>query len=263
VLSFATIGDPQAESAVVFCHGILGSGRNWRGFARRLVAARPGWCAVLVDLRNHGDSSGEPPPHTVAACAQDLAALSQSLRPFDAVVGHSFGGKVALAYTATLPDELALTWVLDADPGPLSGAVADHEVPRVIAALRAVPLPLERREQVLEHLQQAGFSEGLSRWMTTNLRRGDGGLVWRFDLDAVEEMIADYFRLDLWDTLEVPIMDLDIHLVRAARSERWDDAMAARAEGSFATLHTLPDAGHWLHVDNPDGLLELMLPSFV
>lgn len=264
MLAHDILGDPQAPSAVVFCHGILGSGRNWRGFARRLLAGLDGqWCAVLVDLRNHGDSHGLAGPHNVAACAADLSALSRELRPFDAVVGHSFGGKVALAYTAALPEALSLSWILDADPGPLEREdPATHEVPRVIAALRQIPLPLDRREDVLEHLLAAGFSEGLSRWMTTNLRRKGDGLVWRFDLDAVEQMIGDYFRQDLWDTLEVPIADLDIHLVRAAQSERWDDAMAARAESSFATLHTLPDAGHWLHVDNPDGLLSMMLPSF-
>jgi esterase len=263
VLSHTLIGSPDAPAAVVFCHGILGSGRNWRSFARRLIAALDGqWCAVLVDLRNHGDSSRAEPPHTVAACAEDLATLSRTLRPFDAVVGHSFGGKVALAYTATLPEALSLSWILDACPGPLVGAPDSHEVPRVIAALRAIPLPLQRREQVQAHLQEQGFSIGIARWMTTNLQRGADGLTWRFDLDAVEEMIGDYFTQDLWDTVEVPIMDLDIHLVRAELSERWDDAMCARARDSFATLHTLPDAGHWVHADNPEGLLAMMLPSF-
>lgn len=263
MLSHSIIGPRDAPSAVVFCHGILGSGRNWRGFARKLVSALDGqWCAVLVDLRNHGDSPITDPPNTVPACAADLSALEASLRPFDAVVGHSFGGKVALAYTAQLPEALQTTWVLDADPGPLDGDVDQHEVARVISALRAISLPVRSRDDVLENLQRQGFSDSLARWMTTNLRRTDGGLLWRFDLDAVEQMIGDYFTRDLWDTLEIPIADLDIHLVRAAESARWSDAMAARAQTSFATLHTLPDAGHWLHVDNPDGLLQMMLPGF-
>jgi pimeloyl-ACP methyl ester carboxylesterase len=263
MLSHSILGPPDAPSAVAFCHGILGSGRNWRSFARKLVDALDGqWCAVLVDLRNHGDSPRTPPPNTVPACAADLAALEASLRPFDAVVGHSFGGKVALSYTAQLPEALSTAWILDADPGPLKGANDQHEVARVIAALRAIPVPLQRRDAVQAHLLERGFSEGLAQWMMTNLRRGDGGLVWRFDIDAVEQMIGDYFTRDLWDTLEIPIADLDIHLVRAADSARWSNAMAERAQTSFATLHTLPDAGHWLHVDNPAGLLQMMLPSF-
>ena len=27
-------------------------------------------------------------------------------------------------------------------------------------------------------------------------------------------------------------------------------------------LHELPDAGHWVHVDNPSGLLRMVAPSF-
>ena len=42
----------RPERAILFLHGILGSGGNWRTFARRFVAARPDWAAVLVDLRN-------------------------------------------------------------------------------------------------------------------------------------------------------------------------------------------------------------------
>src|SRR5690606_41911913 len=41
---------------MLFLHGILGRRSNWRSFSRRWVAARPGWGAVLVDLRGHGDS---------------------------------------------------------------------------------------------------------------------------------------------------------------------------------------------------------------
>ena len=43
-------------------HGLLGQGRNWRMFGRRLLAAAaaagaPDWRLLLVDLRNHGQSA--------------------------------------------------------------------------------------------------------------------------------------------------------------------------------------------------------------
>ena len=92
------VGDAPATRQVVFLHGIFGSGANWRTFARRLVAERPGWGAVLVDLRMHGTSKDHAPPHTVAACADDLIALEAHLPGrIAAMIGHSFGGKVTLA----------------------------------------------------------------------------------------------------------------------------------------------------------------------
>ena len=85
---------------MAFLHGILGSGANWRTFARRFVEAKPTWRAVLVDLRKHGASQDFPAPHTLVACADDLRALEKSIGRFDGVLGHSFGGKVALELVA-------------------------------------------------------------------------------------------------------------------------------------------------------------------
>jgi pimeloyl-ACP methyl ester carboxylesterase len=247
-------------------HGILGSGQNLRTVARRLTAADPSWGFVLPDLRNHGESRGAPPPHTVAACAEDLLALSASLdiEPRTAI-GHSFGGKVALVWGALLEARgrpVDRVWALDVPPGPPDIALAlSSEVVRVVTALRAIPLPLPRRDSIVPILTGAGFSDGLAQWMTTNLRATDAGFVWRFDLDGIEEMLHDYARVDTWPWLESPTRRARVDVVRAERSERWSDAELGRFARAPASvrLHVLPDAGHWLHVDNPDGLHALLL----
>ncbi|MFW6331186.1 MAG: alpha/beta fold hydrolase, partial [Gemmatimonadota bacterium] len=82
-------------------HGIYGAGRNWASVARALVGARPGWGAVLVDLREHGESVGFEPPHTLESTAADLDGLEAG--PVEAVLGHSFGGKIALLRARTDP----------------------------------------------------------------------------------------------------------------------------------------------------------------
>lgn len=64
------------------------------------------------------------PPHTVNSCATDLHRLCSELgvRP-DAVLGHSFGGKVAIEFTRLAVEGAAQTappahtWVLDSMPG--------------------------------------------------------------------------------------------------------------------------------------------------
>src|SRR5688500_19013260 len=106
----------------VFLHGILGSGANWRTFARQIVAARPEWGALLVDLRLHGESRDLLPPHTLAAAARDVAlAVEARGGGVRAVLGHSFGGKVAIALAGELAgaangplDDL---FVVDSTPG--------------------------------------------------------------------------------------------------------------------------------------------------
>ncbi|MCK6569957.1 alpha/beta hydrolase [Myxococcota bacterium] len=280
-LAFQDVVGPTApgtpEKTALVLHGILGSARNWAGFARRLAPRLPGWRLVLVDLRNHGDSHGQPPPHTLAACAADLVDLcaARGLEP-EAVIGHSFGGKVALAYASgaggageRAPAGLRVCGVLDAVPGAVRPEALDgdtHEVVDVVAALREIPLPITSRAALQATLQARGFGPVFAGWMTTNLHAAPGGgLTWRFDLDAVGSMLEAYFETDFWPFLRAVPPSMVVHVVRAARSDRWRAADLAHfadvQPGGRVRLHVLPDAGHWVHVDNPAGLSDLLVDA--
>lgn len=253
-------GVTPARAALVV-HGILGSAANWRSFVRKLVDTDPvaatfRW--VLVDLRNHGDSLGAPPPHTVRACAEDLSALEQALGlPFALSFGHSFGGKVALAHAALAP-ALQGVWVLDTPLGlePVDDPLARSEVGRVMALLDTIPEPLPGRAELQARLEAAGLSRALAQWMTTNVRgTADTGYRWRFDLGGCKALIADYFALDAWPIARALAHRMAVHCVRGGRSDRFSVVELAQLEASpFIASHLLPSAGHWLHVDDPDGL---------
>ena len=114
-------GEPDRWMAVL--HGIYGAGRNWAAVARALVAERGEWAAVLVDLREHGESRGFEPPHTLEATAGDLEALApESVGPGPrAVLGHSFGGKIALLRGRDDPG-VRQVWVVDSTPEAGAGS---------------------------------------------------------------------------------------------------------------------------------------------
>lgn len=266
MLSCTLVHAPSATPSrwAFLLHGILGSGQNLRLVARRLVAERPDWGFVLPDLRNHGESHAQRPPHTVASCAEDLDEAAKELGlVVQTAIGHSFGGKVAMAWGAARERagaQVRAVWALDTPPGPAAMPLAlQSEVVRVVNALRAVPMPLPRRDAIVTLLLERGFSPGLAQWMTTNLRPGDDGFVWRFDLDGVEAMLRSYAETDLWPWLESPDRRAEVHVLRAGRSERWEEAELRRFARPGLQLHVLPEAGHWVHVDDPDGLHRLLL----
>lgn len=248
----------QGSRVAFVLHGILANRKNWRLYARGLSQALPGWRFVLVDMRGHGESHGFDPPHTVAACATDLATLADDLEVWpEVVMGHSFGGKVALAYADGRPPGLRRTFVLDSDPGAVHGEARKEDAAQLretMAALEQVVLPAPSRRAVVDRLTELGMPLAAAQWLTTSLRPVDGGVTWAFDLPAARALVADYWRTDLWRAMEEPSA---VH-IRGGRSDRFTDAvLCARLDALGGVV--LPTAGHWLQVDDPDGLRAALL----
>jgi pimeloyl-ACP methyl ester carboxylesterase len=247
----------------------LGRGANWQGFARKLVAARPELGAVLVDLRMHGDSV-LPGPHGFEVAAQDvnelLDACAEGGTPIDALAGHSFGGKLSLEVLRTRAvADLHEVWMLDASPSPRAERPPSDATQRVLEALAAGPPRFESRSAFIAELQARGVTQALAQWLAKNLVRaeeGSGQLRFGLDLDAIRALLADHDRLDLWPVLEAPAHGARIGVVLGGRSHTLSAKDRARFEAlaarSALVLHNLPDAGHWLHVDDPEGLLHIL-----
>ena len=121
---------------------------------------------------------------------------------------------------------------------------------------------------------------------------GSGSLVWQFDPAGAAALFESYQTLDAWPLLRCPPAGLDLHVVVGGKSDRWSSAERRRleeAEKSSAAsaapvsgreegggdggekeggarrgslkVHLLPKAGHWVHVDDQDGLLRLLVPA--
>lgn len=290
--AYQSVGSETAPHLAFVMHGVLGSGHNLRSLAKRLRDARPEYRFILIDLRYHGKSVGAPPPHTLESCVDDLLDLAAHLKASPRVViGHSLGGKVALAYgkrqeiplagyrntTNATRDALNQVWTLDSDPGA-SQPGASHQVYQVMQALLNHPGPFASREQVVEDIKKEGLSSGLANWLATSIDRKADGFHWRFEMAPIVELLRDYFSLDYWPYLEqVASRDVEgqirYDLLVAERSDRWSGSMKERAAALHADadeahcgrvrVHTLADAGHWVHVDNPEGLLAILVKYLV
>jgi esterase len=263
LLQHALVTAPDATPArwMFALHGILGSGTNLRSFAKRLATAFPEWGFILPDLRMHGLSQGAPPPHTLAAAADDLVRLGEHLGlPIAGVLGHSFGGKVALAYLDRRGERLDQAWILDASPSARPRGERAGATGQIVAMLRAMPQPLPSRERFLAIVAEHGHPRGIAEWLAMNLRRSDDGFRLRLDLDAIGALLDDYFAVDLWRVLEEGRLARALHVVLGGRSDALDEADRARlaALGSKVDVHVLEGAGHWVHVDAPDALFAVL-----
>ncbi len=250
----------------LFLHGILGSGTNLRSLARSLARADASWQPVLVDLRGHGRSPMPAAPHTLDACADDLAELARSLTPrVEGVLGHSFGGKVAMTLALRaregdpIAQQLSHVVLVDSMPGARVGGRGSENVIVVLESLAALPRRFTLREQFIEALVEKGQTRAIASWLAMSLHRTDDGFEMAFDLPALGALLDDYFARDLWTLFddEPPRAIPRLHQVIGDRSAVYDAADREHAQRlareGRATLDVLP-AGHWVHVDDPEGL---------
>ncbi|KAL5227195.1 hypothetical protein ABZP36_015460 [Zizania latifolia] len=228
--SFMDKSIPDPPTAVLL-HGILGSRKNWGSFAKRLAQEFPMWQFLLVDLRCHGDSASikKREPHTVASTALDVLKLIVQLRLTPRVlVGHSFGGKVALSMVEQAAKPLARpvrVWVLDATPGKVrAGGDGEDHPAELIESLRRMPMQVSSKQEVVDALIKEQFS-------------------------------VDVAQTNLWGIVENVPRGVHIDFLKAERSlHRWalEDLQRIHAaeelaadEGGGVEMHVLEDAGHW------------------
>jgi esterase len=241
---------------IAVLHGIYGAGRNWASVARALVRDRPEWGAVLVDLRQHGESRGFEAPHTVERAAGDLVNLPET--PLRAVLGHSFGGKVALLRGRDDPS-IQQVWVVDSTPEARDPEGSAWEM---LEILRRLPDRFDDRDSAVDALTAEGLAGPVALWMSSNLDRNGSELRWGIDPDDMEALLRDFFRLDLWSLVESPRRGLEIHFIRATGSPVLGAEAVARLRAAGENTHRVflheVTGGHWLNADNPEAVVRLM-----
>lgn len=262
-----TARDATPTRAMLFLHGLLGTRANWRGLARKFVTDRPDWAAVLVDLREHGDSIGLSGPDTVDQCAIDLAnVVAPEGTRIAGALGHSFGGKVAMRWASRNAPVVESLIVVDASPS--ARGVDGSEATRVLDLLRTGvdrhPGGFPTREAFTDFIVASGESRGIADWLAMNLAvLPDGRRGLRLDLDRIEALLESYGRTDTWDVVESAEVPGMIQFLLGGRSPVVDAAdrerlAAATRSGRRVRTILAPDAGHWVHVDAPERVLDVL-----
>lgn len=249
----------DTSATLVMLHGIYGRGRNWLGIARALTAARPEYACWLVDLPHHGDSPGGRHGETIRGLADDVHDwLRAETITADAVLGHSYGGKVALAMAAGFAADPLQIWIIDSTPEvkPPTGSAWG-----LLEVVRNLPPRFASRDEAINALTGAGYALGVAQWMATNLVRDDEGFRWRLDFDVMERLLRDFFATDLWPVVERPAARHEIHFLKASESsaisEQAVPRIAAAGPGRVFLHHR--DGGHWIHAESPQVVTALLV----
>jgi pimeloyl-ACP methyl ester carboxylesterase len=244
--------DERAGSGVLLLHGLMGRASHWASTARWLSARHR---AVALDQRGHGQS--EKPPYaafTRDAYVGDVEAALEQLDLAPAVlVGHAMGALTAWQLAAKRPDLVRALVVCDMRATAL-GAASQREW---TDWFRSWPVPFATLADVRKWfgeddpwVERPSPARG-AFYAEVMQETADG---WRpvFEPEQMLASRATWVYDAHWEELTqvqcptLVVRGIDSALGRAEAQEM----VRVLPRGEYAEI---PDAGHLMHLDQPEG----------
>lgn len=240
ILNSEVTGDGEA---LVLLHGLFGAARNLGILTRALSQ---GAKVIAMDLRNHG-ASPHGMPMDFATMAGDVVDTLAALGIGRAsIVGHSLGGKTAMALALTRPELVDRLVVMDIAP-----IAYDHDYEDYVAAMLAMALhPGLTRGEADQKLAATVKAAPMRAFLLNNLVLG-AAPHWRVGLREIQAAMPDLLA---WPELpgQRPFAGPTLFL-RGAESNYVRPGAEAAIDALFphAQRQSIEGAAHWLHADKP------------
>ena len=236
---------------LVILHGLLGSLTNWQTVGKGL-SSRFG--VYRLDLRNHGQSPHSD-IHTYGAMAGDLVEFFHDHRIETAhLLGHSMGGKVAMTFALSHPTKAKSLIVIDISPK----AYHSHHID-LLEALSSLRLQdITSRKMAEAQLATLIPDARTRRFLLTNLKQETTGRFrWRLNIKTLKDSYTEVTKGLHTDKI-FPGTTL---FVRGGKSNSIESADLPLIKRVFpaAKIVTVPSAGHWVHIDSPNELLQTIV----
>lgn len=232
---------PSDALPLVIVHGLFGLARNFNSIARNLADTRD---VIAVDQRNHGDSAWTD-SHTYSDMAADIAEVIAAHGGRADVLGHSMGGKAVMHLALTQPDLVRRLVVGDVAP-----VAYGHDQMHNLRTMQGLDLTgLATRREADARLAEREPDAGLRAFFLQSLDLKADPVRWKINLSTMEREMPHV--LD-WPGAEGPF-EGPVLFVAGGRSDYIlsEHRPVIRKLFPRARIVKLPEAGHWLHADQP------------
>lgn len=238
------------QPAVIIVHGLFGTLDNWHNISQSLSDR---FFVVAMDMRNHGKSN-----HTsdmnYTVMANDVVETAEHLGLSSAsFIGHSMGGKVCMQLAIDHPGWLDKLVV--ADIAPKAYPSGHHELMDAMEELDLTTFT--RRSEIDEALSNRIPDQTVRLFLMKNITRSDeGNYTWKMNLPVIRAAYPEIIGAIHSDwPVSVPTL-----FVKGERSGyiTASDELEISELFPLAEFATIPQAGHWLHADNPEEFLNVV-----
>jgi esterase len=237
---------------LLIMHGLFGMSDNWSTLSKQF--SEKGFLVYIVDARNHGRS-----PHSdefdFPLMSADMIELMDDEKIQSAnIIGHSMGGKTAMWMACENPNRISKLLVADMAPRFYA---PHHE--GVIAAIHAAdPAIITSRKEAEKFLRESLHDEGTIQFLLKNLYWNENEkLDWRFNLNGIEKNLSN-IGIALPEHFRFSGRTLFLRGEKSGYITETDKTDILKHFPS-AEIKTVPDAGHWIHAENPSGFMNAAL----
>ncbi len=238
---------------LLILHGLFGSSDNWRTLGKKFAEK---FRVVFVDLPNHGRS-----PHTedfnYTSMVEDLKELADDLK-LDSfrIIGHSMGGKAAIAFAAKYPEKVRQMVVVD-----ISHKQYEHHHDHILEGLHALNLtPLSSRAEAEKELTKYVGAFDVRQLLLKNLYwETPGKLGWRMNIPVISRELGRII-----EEIPVVILQTETLFLRGGKSAYVPDTDLKEMKEKFpnSRIATISEAGHWIHSEAPEEFYSVVMDFF-
>ena len=237
---------------LIIIHGLYGSSDNWVSIGRKLAE---NFEVFIIDQRNHGRSPHSK-DHNYQLLKEDLREFmdSQSIEKA-IIIGHSMGGKTAMFFAADYPERISRLIVADISPKSYKSTNSNQLFAHnnIIRAMYNIDFyGITSRDEVDEILSKSIPEIRVRQFLLKNVKRSKNNEYgWSLNIRAIKYELSNI--MEGLDDKQGEITGFPVLFLKGENSEyiQDEDRKAIRNIFPFTDIETIPNAGHWLHAEQP------------
>ena len=250
---------------LVIVHGLYGSSDNWLTVGKKLSSR---FKVYMIDQRNHGRSPNSQ-EHNYEVLKNDLADFFDQQKIEKAIVmGHSMGGKTAMCFAADYPERVEKLIVVDIAPKDYFLLKDESQYflhKNIMKAMLTIDFSrIESRKDVENYLLERIDSVSIVQFLLKNVHRKKEShqFEWRLNVqvlfDNLDEIISGINAS--WFNDRLPIFTYPVLFIKGENSNYIlpEDYQTIRHIYPEAIIRVIPNAGHWLHAEQPQLFMEVL-----
>ena len=253
---------------LVILHGLYGASDNWLSIAKKLEER---FTIYIPDLRNHG-LSPHTSTHTYEDMSEDLHAFFNDHSILKAtLLGHSMGGKLAMLFASEYPEFITGLIIADIAPKNYNSeerpfkTVMQHEL--ILGLMEELNLQtVSSRKEIDFFLADKLKESTLRQFLIKNIHRNkEGYFEWKINVPVLKHALNS-ITSDVnseWFADRKPILNYPVTFIRGLKSDYITDEDIPLIRDIYpeARVIDIPDAGHWLHAEQPELFVQAVLSS--